>query len=159
MLRSKGGKWHQLAPSSPEREVHVCHFRGSPLRRADNFPLGVPDVLPPHCLGLACLPAWSSVVHFWSLSQPGLLSFKTPDFRDLVWWDLHWSSGRQSCYIGTDASLAQKRPHTRVGSRKEDCWLLCVLGDPCYLPAGLSACLLHRTAVLSGLHISHTTDL
>lgn len=96
---------------SPGRGVHTCNCPGSPSRRVNNLPfcvLGVPQIFASPRLCLGCL--WYTCV----LSQLGHLSFKTPNFRDLLWLGSMLVPGGWSHCTETNAVLSKKGSRTKV---------------------------------------------
>ena len=72
-----------------EGGVHTYCSQGSTLRGANNFPSYITDIfqIADFTLSLGGLPTWSSTEHP-RLYLARLLTFKIPNFRDLVWQGL-----------------------------------------------------------------------
>ena len=82
----------------PRDESSHVLLSSNPSQKTEQFPLGCLRCLSDRCLNtvsklLAHLEQYSALL---TLSQPGLLTFKTQNVRDLVWQYPCWSSGERS---------------------------------------------------------------
>lgn len=97
---SEGEKWYS------ERGIYTSCCSGSPLRKIEQSHLMFPGI--PQIPAITLFVPWPCACPVVQctcvLSQAGRLSFKSPNFRDLVWC---WSSGGGSRHTGNYAGLSQ----------------------------------------------------